>query len=105
MLWVRKKKHVSMRRFFCAATTYVKIDGLENIYNFMLKFFVYQNLWMTEAFSPFLSLLSVVYGKHTRVTILSKSPLARALLVEIIHSCLTLFIIWHHVWEWNNTMQ
>ena len=40
MLWVLKRK-ISMRRFFGAPKTYVKTDGLENIYIFMLKFFVY----------------------------------------------------------------
>ena len=43
MLWVLKRT-VSMRRFFWAPKTYVKIDGLENIYNFTLKIFVYLNL-------------------------------------------------------------
>ena len=38
MLWVLKRT-VSMRRFFLAPKTYVKTDQLENIYNFMLKFF------------------------------------------------------------------
>ena len=45
MLWVLKRT-VSMRRFFWAPKTYVKIDGLENIYNCMLKIFVYLNLWL-----------------------------------------------------------
>ena len=44
MLWVLKRT-VSMRRFFWAPKTYVKINELENIYNFMLKNFVYLNLW------------------------------------------------------------
>ena len=39
MLWVLKRA-VSMRQFFWAPKTYVKIDGKENIYNFTLKFFV-----------------------------------------------------------------
>ena len=38
MLWVLKRT-VSMRRFFWAPKTYVKIDGYENIYNFKLIFF------------------------------------------------------------------
>ena len=36
MLWVLKRT-VSIRRFFWAPKTYVQNDGLENIYNFMLK--------------------------------------------------------------------
>ena len=40
MSWVLKRT-VSMRRFFWAPKTYVKNDGLENIYNFRLKIFVY----------------------------------------------------------------
>ena len=43
MLWVHKRT-VSMRRFFWAPKTYVKTDGLKNIYNFTLKNFVYLNL-------------------------------------------------------------
>ena len=43
MLWVLKRI-VSMRRFFWAAKTYVKTDGLENIYNCTLKSVVYLNL-------------------------------------------------------------
>ena len=38
MLWVLKRT-VLMRRFFRAPTTYVNIDGLEDINNFMLKNF------------------------------------------------------------------
>ena len=46
MLWVLKRT-VSRGRFFLASNTlYVKIDGLENIYNFTLKNFVYRNLWV-----------------------------------------------------------
>ena len=45
MLWVLKRT-VSMRRFFWAPKTYAKNFGWENIYNFMLKFFVYLNLWL-----------------------------------------------------------
>ena len=43
MLWVLKRT-VSMRRFFWAPLSYAKIYGLENIYNFTLKIFVYLNL-------------------------------------------------------------
>ena len=43
MLWVLKRT-VSMRRFFWAPKTYVKIYGQENMYNFTLKYFVYLNL-------------------------------------------------------------
>ena len=43
MLWVLKRT-LSMRRFFWAPKTYVKIDGKDNIYNFTLKNFVYLNL-------------------------------------------------------------
>ena len=43
MLWVLKRT-LSMRRFFWAPKTYVKINGQENIYNFTLKIFVYLNL-------------------------------------------------------------
>ena len=45
MLWVLKRT-VSLRRFFWAPEKYVKTDGLENIYNFTLKNFVYLNLWI-----------------------------------------------------------
>ena len=38
------KRTVSMRRFFWALKIYVQTDGLENIYNFTLKNFVYLNL-------------------------------------------------------------
>ena len=38
MLWVLKRT-VSMRRFFWAPKTYVKIDQQENIYNFMTNFY------------------------------------------------------------------
>ena len=41
-LWVIKGT-VSMRGFFLAPKTYVKIDGLENIYYFTLKICVYLN--------------------------------------------------------------
>ena len=49
MLWVLKRT-VSMRRFFWEPKTYIKTDGVktdesENIYIFMLKIFVYLNLW------------------------------------------------------------
>ena len=40
MLWVLKRT-VSMRRFFLAPKTYVKMDGLENIYNCTLNDFVH----------------------------------------------------------------
>ena len=43
MLWVLQRT-VSMRRFFLAPKTYVKVDGKENIYNFVLNNFVYLNL-------------------------------------------------------------
>ena len=43
MLWVLKRT-VSIRRFFWASKTYVQTDGLEYIYNFTLKTFVYLNL-------------------------------------------------------------
>ena len=46
MLWVLKRT-VSMRPFFWAPKTYVQTDGLENIYNFTLKIFVYLNLWLS----------------------------------------------------------
>ena len=39
------KRTVSMRRFFCAAKTSVQTDGLENIYNFTLKYFDHLNIW------------------------------------------------------------
>ena len=42
MLWVLKRT-VSMRQFFWAPKTYVKIDGYENIY-MMLKISIYLNL-------------------------------------------------------------
>ena len=38
MLW-ELKRTVSLRQFSWAPTIYVKIDGLENIYNFKLKKF------------------------------------------------------------------
>ena len=47
MLWALKRC-VSMRRFFWAPKTYVQTDGLENIYNFTLKNFVYLNLWYKQ---------------------------------------------------------
>ena len=43
VLWVLKRTF-SMRRFFRAPNSYVQTDGLENIYNFTLKYFVYLNL-------------------------------------------------------------
>ena len=45
MLWVLKRT-VSM--FFWAPITYVQTDGLENIYSFTLKKFVYLNLCSYE---------------------------------------------------------
>ena len=47
MLWVLKRT-VSMRRFFCATSTYAKSYGEGNIYNFALIFFVYLNLCMYQ---------------------------------------------------------
>ena len=44
MLWALKRT-ISMRQFFWAPKTYVKTDGLENIYNLKLKNVVYLNLW------------------------------------------------------------
>ena len=44
MLWVLKRT-ISMRRFSWAPKTYVKTDGKENIYKFMLKNFAYLILW------------------------------------------------------------
>ena len=38
MLWVLKRT-VSMRRFFWAPKTYVKIDGFENIFQFYAEIF------------------------------------------------------------------
>ena len=39
-----------MRWFFCAPKTYVQTDGLENIYNFTLKNFVYlKRTWIYAA--------------------------------------------------------
>ena len=43
MLWVLKST-VSMRRFFWALKIYAKNYGFENINNFTLKIFVYQNV-------------------------------------------------------------
>ena len=43
MLWVLKRT-ISMRQFFWAPKTYVKTNGLENIYTFTIKKFVYLNL-------------------------------------------------------------
>ena len=43
MLWILKRS-VSMRRFFWAPKTYVKTDGYENIYNYMLKKFCLSKL-------------------------------------------------------------
>ena len=48
MLWVLKRT-VSMRQFFLAPKTYVKTDGLENIYNFTHTNFVYLNLCIIES--------------------------------------------------------
>ena len=47
ILWVLKRT-LSMRRFFWALITYVHTDDLENIYNFMLKKFIYLNLCMEK---------------------------------------------------------
>ena len=44
MLWVLKRT-VSMRRFFLSTKTSLQTNGLENIYNFTLKTFVYPNVW------------------------------------------------------------
>ena len=44
MLWVLKRT-VSMRRFFWAPKTYIKIDRYENIHNFTLNYCVYLDLW------------------------------------------------------------
>ena len=55
MLWVLKRT-ISMRRFFRAPKTYVQTDGLENIYNFTLKNFVYLNLWDWYIFESILCL-------------------------------------------------
>ena len=46
------KRTVSMRRFFWAPKTCVKIDGYENIYSFTLKIFVYLNLWLKSLERP-----------------------------------------------------
>ena len=43
MLWVLKRT-TSMKQFFLESKTYVQTDGVENIYNFTLKNFVYLNL-------------------------------------------------------------
>ena len=40
---IKKKELIFLRRFFCAAKTYAKNYGLENIYNFTLKIFVHLN--------------------------------------------------------------
>ena len=44
------KRTVSMRQFVSAPKTYVKTDGLEKIYVFTLKIFVYLNLYMLICF-------------------------------------------------------
>ena len=44
MMWVLKRT-TSMRQFFWVPKTYARNYGLANIYNFMLKIFVYLNLW------------------------------------------------------------
>ena len=51
MLWVLKRT-VSMRGIFCAPKTYVKTDGYESIYNFMLENFVYLNMWYVQIILP-----------------------------------------------------
>ena len=43
MLWVLKRT-ISMRRFFWTPKTNVKIDSLENIFNFTLKIFINLNI-------------------------------------------------------------
>ena len=52
ILWVLKET-VSLRPFFLAPKTFVKIDGFQNIYNFLLKNFVYRNLWGSLYFQKF----------------------------------------------------
>ena len=52
ILWVLKGT-VSFRPFFLAPKTFVKIDGFKNIYNFMLKNFVYLNLLGSLYFQKF----------------------------------------------------
>ena len=52
MLWVLKRT-VSMRWFFWAPKTYVQTDGLEDIYNFILKNVVYLNLWVETLYVHF----------------------------------------------------
>ena len=47
------KGTVSLRPFFLAPKTFVKIDGFKNIYNFLLKNFVYRNLWGSLYFQKF----------------------------------------------------
>ena len=54
MLWVLKRT-VSMRQFFWAPKTYVKIDEQENIYNFMKNFFVYLDLCISTKFVEWLA--------------------------------------------------
>ena len=44
MLWVLKKNPLN-ETFLWAPKTYAKNCGLEKIYNFTLKNFVYLNLW------------------------------------------------------------
>ena len=72
MLWVLKRR-VSMRRFFWAPKTYryVKIDGLENIYNFTLKIFVYLNLLGILEHLPYVQdvFFCIFSEKHKEATI------------------------------------
>ena len=73
MLWVLKRT-VSMRRFFWAPKTYVKIDGLENIYNFTLKIFVSLNLCIVLGILEHLPYVQDVFfcifsEKHKEATI------------------------------------
>ena len=51
MLWVLKRT-VSMRQFFWVTQTNVKMDGLENIHNFMLKCFASLDLWLYNILTP-----------------------------------------------------
>ena len=61
MLWVLKRI-VSMRWFFWAPKTYVKIDGQENIYNLRVKNCVYLNLRLVQIWSVSFEIIYLYIG-------------------------------------------
>ena len=58
MLWVLKRI-ISMKRSFWAPKTYAKNYGEENIHNFLLKFFVYLNLWSLHNITEYIQVIGL----------------------------------------------